>query len=112
MSMGGDMHINVGAKGNTTSKFILNSPRVQFGLPGNTTSMEPVAKGSSSVESLNEILVELSKFLQALTTAKGLVTGGIATMPTINLAADAFFKRLPSMQKNLDKIKSNTTFTN
>ena len=112
ISVGQDVHINVGVKGSTTSKLIINSPRVQFGLPSNSTKMEPVAKGDSAVESVSELLAELSKFLNILTSAKGLVSGGVATLPEVNLAADAFMKKLPDLKKGLDKIKSTTTFTN
>lgn len=112
MSMGGNMHINIGAKGSITSKLIINSGRVQFGLPGNSVAMEPVAKGDSTTSSINSLITELSTFLSVLTSAKGLVTGGIAELPSINLAAQAFNSRLSGMQKELDKIKSTTTFTN
>lgn len=112
MSMGGDLHINVGPAGSTSAKMIVNAPIIQFGLEKNDVKMEGVAKSDSTVESLKSIIVELSKFMAALTTANGLVSGGTATLPAINIAADAFNKMLPQIQKDLDKIKSSTTFTN
>jgi hypothetical protein len=109
MSMGGDLHINVGPKDSKTAKMIVNAPIVQFGV-GN--DLQGVAKADSAVQSLNDIVTELSNFMRALVPAKGLVSGGVATLPAINMAADAFLKKLPDIQKNLDNIKSSVTFTN
>lgn len=109
ISTGGDLHIDVGVKGQTTSKLIVNSPLTQFGLG---PDMESVAKGDSVVASFNELITELSKLLSTLTSAKGLVNGGTATLTEINIAASAFNQKLPSIQKDLQNILSKITFTN
>lgn len=111
LSSGGDVHINVGTKGSTTAKFIVNSPIVQMGLGSSDKPVEAVAKGDSAVSSIETLLSELSKLTSALSTCKGIVSGGIATLPSMNAAADAFSKSLPAIKKSLDKIKSQTTFT-
>lgn len=103
ISSGGSFHINVGGE------VIINTPKTTFGL-GNDA--QPVAKADSLVNTLSSIILELSKFLSALTTAKGMVTGGTAELTTINSAATSLNSKLPNILKQLDKIKSTITYTN
>lgn len=110
VSAGGDMHINIGPKGSKTGSFIINSSRVQFGLPTRTTSMEPVAKGTSSVESITQILTELRAFMEVASTAKDPVAVALST--SLNLAGNAFLSKIPGIQDKVNKIESTITFTN
>lgn len=110
-SSGGDMHVNIGKKGSTTNKLIVNSPIIQFGLPDNKISIEPIAKGDSTVNSLQSLLNELEKLLNTLAKAKGLVAGGVADLTEINIAANSFLGKLPAIQKSLADIKSTITYS-
>ena len=111
LSASGDIHINVGAKGSTTSKLIVNSPKIQFGLENKSTKSEPTVKGDSAVKSIESILDEVVKLAEALSKATGQVAGGTATLLSINIAADAFLKNIKSVKTNLKDMKSKTTYT-
>lgn len=110
ISTGEDMHINVGSLSSSDKRLIVNSKRTEFNT-GTNTQLESVAKGDSLVEALNELISELNDFMSSLKTAKGLVSGGVANLTSVNLAADAFSKKVKDTQKKLDKIKSTILFT-
>jgi hypothetical protein len=103
ISSGGSFHINVG------EEVIVNSPKTTFGL-GNDA--QPVAKADSLVNTLSNIISELSKFLTTLTTAKGLVTGGTAELTSVNTAAASLNSKLSNILKKLEDIKSKTVYAN
>lgn len=108
ISVGGDVHVNVGPKGNTTARLIINSPLIQLGIG---KGVESVAKGDSLVKSLETFMDQLNNFLNALSTAKGLVTGGTAELTMINEAAKKFTTEVASIKSKLKDIPSKTTTT-
>lgn len=111
VSVGGDVHFNVGVKKSKTSKFILNSPIIQFGLESKDNKKESVAKGDTVVNLMKDILDNLKSFLSDLSTAKGLVSGGVATLPTINSSAVKLGSEIKVIESKLENIKSKITFT-
>jgi hypothetical protein len=108
ISVGGDVHINVGPKGNKSAKLIINSPSVQLGIG---KGVESVAKGDSLVKSLESMVDKMSSFLSALSTANGLVSGGVASLPIINEAAKKLNLELSKLKVELKNIPSKTTTT-
>lgn len=113
VSVGGSVHINVGSQSgdNRDKIFILNSPKIQLGLSDNGETLEPIAKGDQTVSLLNELLTDMESFMNSLIEAKGLVTGGTATLLTINLAAKNMSAKIKGIKEKLIGIKSKTTFS-
>ncbi len=108
ISAGNSVHIDLGGK---NSIFVVNSPEIQFGLPDADNTLESVAKGDTSVDIFSSILNDLYAFMVSLTTTKGVVSGGVATLPGINIAAKDMIEKIKLIKQDLNKIKSKTTFT-
>ena len=88
---------------NETNMFLVNAPRVQFGLDKNG-SAEPVVKG----EQLDEILTEI---MQVLADYSDMVTA-LASTPPLLASASGFLKgRFQEIKLKLDDFKSPTSFT-
>jgi hypothetical protein len=88
---------------NETNMFLVNAPRVQFGLDKNG-SAEPVVKG----EQLDDILTEI---MQALADYSDMVTA-LAISPPLLASASGFLKgRFQEIKLKLDDFKSPTSFT-
>lgn len=113
VSSGGSLHINVGSKdaNGKNQKMIVNAPKIEFGMSDEKNNLESVAKGDSVVESLTRILDKLQKFLEKLSSAKGLVTGGTAELPSINVASVNLINDINQIKADLNKIKSSKTYT-
>jgi len=99
------IHFDVGPVGSKDEKyiFIVNSPRIQLGIDSNVQNgvvakNESVAKGDSTVDCLNRILLALSNFSQEVKTATALGLG-VSTIPDISIASD-------KLKKTLDAIKN------
>lgn len=107
----GEIHMNVGPKDYTKKdiKFILNAPKIEFGLTSKG-HLEPIAKGEKTEEIINSILSSLSTFTASLKTATGTGVGTINLLQ-VNAAADKLSADLKQIQKNVQKIKSETTFS-
>jgi len=110
-STGGSFHINVGTKGNNTKDnvFILNSPRIELGL-SSKGDIQPIAKGQSTEDVLNQILTALSSFSSTLGGSVG-VGVGVVDLPMIIAAAQKLGLDISNIQKNVRKIKSEVTFS-
>jgi hypothetical protein len=107
----GDVHINVGPE-NYTKKdkfFIVNSPIIQLGL-SSKGELEPIAKGAQAEKILNKMITALDSFSIALKTATG-AGAGVVNLIQINAAADKLSSDLKFIQKNIQKIKSETTYS-
>jgi uncharacterized protein (DUF2345 family) len=88
---------------NEENMFLVNAPRVQFGLDKNG-SAEPVVKG----EQLDDILTEM---MQALADYSDMVTA-LAISPPLLASASGFLKgRFQEIKLKLDDFKSPTSFT-
>lgn len=113
ISAGDSVHINIGKKSGDNSKsvFILNSPKIQFGIPDQNNTLEPVAKADKSVQLMNELLSGLNDFMNQLSSANGVVSGGIANLPSINIASKAMIEKIKNISKQVNDIKSKKTFT-
>lgn len=111
LSSGGDIHINVGPKGSKNNILIVNSPKIQFGLDSVKNPLESVAKGDSAVNSLNSLINLLVAFMASTIGSTAVGGGGVSSLPAISNAADEFIKRVEAVKKDLEKIKSSTTFT-
>jgi hypothetical protein len=105
LSAGDKVTIDVGTvdSDNETNMFLVNAPRVQFGLDKNG-SAEPVVKG----EQLDEILTEI---MQVLADYSDMVTA-LASTPPLLASASGFLKgRFQEIKLKLDDFKSPTSFT-
>jgi hypothetical protein len=105
LSAGDKVTIDVGTvdSDNETNMFLVNAPRVQFGLDKNG-SAEPVVKG----EQLDDILTEM---MQALADYSDMVTA-LAISPPLLASASGFLKgRFQEIKLKLDDFKSPTSFT-
>lgn len=112
MSANGAIHINIGVDNNATgdkSYIIINSPKIQMGLQSKG-SLEPIAKGDSTVSSLNSILDSLNNFSSSLKSAIGVGVGSISLVQ-VNAAADKLLNDIKTIQNDLDKIKSTISYT-
>jgi hypothetical protein len=105
LSAGDKVTIDVGNvdSDNEANMFLVNAPRVQFGLDKNG-SAEPVVKG----EQLDDILTEI---MQALADYSDMVTA-LAISPPLLASASGFLKgRFQEIKLKLDDFKSPTSFT-
>jgi hypothetical protein len=105
LSAGDKVTIDVGTvdSDNETNMFLVNAPRVQFGLDKNG-SAEPVVKG----EQLDEILTEM---MQAVSDYSDMVTA-LAAVPPLLIIASGFLKgKFQEIKLKLDDFKSPTSFT-
>lgn len=110
-STGGSFHINIGTLGNTTKDnvFIVNSPRIELGL-SSKGDIQPIAKGQSTEDVLNQILNALTTFSSTLGGSVG-VGVGVVDLPMIITAAQKLGLDIKNIQKNVSKIKSEVTFS-
>jgi hypothetical protein len=105
LTAGDKVTIDVGTvdSDNEENMFLVNAPRVQFGLDKNG-SAEPVVKG----EQLDDILTEM---MQALADYSDMVTA-LAISPPLLASASGFLKgRFQEIKLKLDDFKSPTSFT-
>jgi len=105
LSAGDKVTIDVGTvdSDNETNMFLVNAPRVQFGLDKNG-SAEPVVKG----EQLDEILTEM---MQAVSDYSDMVAA-LAIIPPLLVIPATFLKgRFQEIKLKLDDFKSPTSFT-
>ena len=105
LSAGDKVTIDVGNidSDNETNMFLVNAPRVQFGLDKNG-SAEPVVKG----EQLDDILTEM---MTALADYSDMVAA-LAIAPPLLVIPAIFLKgRFQEIKLKLDDFKSPTSFT-
>jgi hypothetical protein len=105
LSAGDKVTIDVGTvdSDNETNMFLVNAPRVQFGLDKNG-SAEPVVKG----EQLDDILTEM---MTALADYSDMVAA-LAIAPPLLIIPASFLKgRFQEIKLKLDDFKSPTSFT-
>jgi len=105
LSAGDKVTIDVGNvdSDNETNMFLVNAPRVQFGLDKNG-SAEPVVKG----EQLDEILTEM---MQAVSDYSDMVTALAAVPPLLIIPATFLKGKFQEIKLKLDDFKSPTSFT-
>ena len=109
-SAAGSFHINVGDTNKTDDNvFIVNSPRIELGL-ANKGKLQPIAKGDETIKIFDQLLTALSSFSE---TMKGSVGIGVGTvdLPTIIAASSKLGLDVNNIRKNIDNIKSKTTFS-
>lgn len=112
MSSNKGIHFNVGPKGSKDQSilFVVNSPKIQFGLSNKGYSLESLGKGDSIVEVFNDIISSLTTFSTSLEKAVG--TGvGTVSLVTINTAAGLLKDKLKNASNKLEKIKSTVSYT-
>lgn len=105
LSAGDKVTIDVGNvdSDNEQNMFLVNAPRMQFGLEKNGPS-EPVVKG----EQLDQILTDL---MSAIASYSELVTVLASVPPTLIVAEQMLKGRLQQIKLNLDNFKSDKSFT-
>jgi hypothetical protein len=96
VSTQGDVHIN-------TNNVIVNAKAVQIGL--DNVNLEPVAKATSTVNTLNAILNSLLELATSLSSATGQGIG-VINLLQVNTAASKLSSQIQQIQKDVDKIKS------
>lgn len=106
------IHFNVGPKGSkdTSKLFIVNAPKIQFGLTNKGSSLESVGKGDSIVEIFTDLISALNTFSSTLEKATGTGVGTIALL-SINTAAGLLKGKLTNASNKLEKIKSTVSYT-
>ena len=110
LSAGDKVTIDVGTvdSDNETNMFLVNAPRVQFGLDKNG-SAEPVVKG----EQLDLILTQLMEALSTYSTmvqAAAIVPGPIMSL-MLTPATQYLAGRLQAIKFDMNNFKSEKTFT-
>ena len=110
LSAGDKVTIDVGAidSDNEENMFLVNAPRMQFGLEKNGVA-EPIVKG----EQLDQIITQL---MEAISTYTDMVQSAALTPGPIMAAmlgpANSFLKsRFQQIKYNLDNFKSTNSFT-
>lgn len=110
LSAGDKVTIDVGSvdSDNEENMFLVNAPRVQFGLDKNGVA-EPIVKG----EQLDQIMTQL---MEAISTYTDMVQSAALTPGPIMAAmlgpANSFLKsRFQQIKYNLDNFKSTNSFT-
>ncbi len=94
------VHVNIGPVKNGDPKknyFILNSPKIQFGMPEDGKS-EPVAKAQSTVECIDSILNKLLEFCIQLKSAAGVGVGTVSLVQ-VNIASDKLYQDIINLKK-------------
>jgi len=111
-SVAGSFHVNVGSKGDTNKdhKYIINAPRIEFGLGTVQQPLQPIAKGDNTANMFNDILSALSSFSTAMQAAIGVGVGTV-NMPAVSAASNKLLEDVTRIQKNVEKIKSSTTYS-
>jgi hypothetical protein len=82
------VHFNIGPLGKRDPEkhfLIVNSPRIQFGLPKDGKN-EPVAKAESVIDYINEMVKIISDFAFAVSNATA-VGVGVSKIPEISVAS-------------------------
>jgi hypothetical protein len=85
---------------------IIQSEKVYLGSKNAT---EPVLLGNSTISTLNNLIDNLSAFLQICSTV--IVTSAPGDLIPFNLAASQLSSQLKIIQGNLEKLKSKTNYT-
>lgn len=109
INMNGALHINIGPSGNqsaTKNFFIINAPKIQMG----TGNVEPITKGNSTADFLNDLMNALNDFATSLSSAVGIGVGTI-NEPTVNAAGIKLQGQISNLQNQIDNIKSKVSFT-
>lgn len=109
ITLAGAFHVNIGASGKqnaSTNFFILNAPKIQFGMG----DVEPVTKANSTAILLNSLLNALTELSTNLISATGIGVGTI-NEPTINAAGIKLQGQIKNIISKVDTIKSTVTFT-
>jgi hypothetical protein len=83
--------------------FLVNAPRMQFGLDKNG-AVEPIVKGE-------QLDVILSQLMEALATYSDMVAATVATPPLVSTSAIFLKGRLQVIKANLENFKSTKSFT-
>lgn len=105
LTAGDKVTIDVGKtdSDNEQNMFLVNAPRVQFGLDKNGFP-EPIVKG----EQLDEILTEM---MQAVSDYSDMVAALAAVPPLLVIPARFIKGRFQEIKANLDNFKSPNSFT-
>ena len=106
ISVGGDVHINVGPSSGGSGVYLLNAPRIQLGLG----SVQPIPKGDDLTDMLNKLLSALSNLASSLISATGIGVGTV-NEPSINMAGAKLAGDISNLTALVKKINSTVTFT-
>ena len=108
ITVGGGIHFNVGTSGKSSdnNKFVVNSPKIQFGLG----QVEPITKGDQMVKVMNELINALQKLASNLSSAVGVGVGTVTEI-TVNTAGTTLITDLSNISSIIDDIKSKITYT-
>jgi hypothetical protein len=76
---------------------------------GSKNAVEPLLLGNRTIDALNNIINNLNAFLQICSVLVSTPPG--TPLVPLNIAADGLSQQLNSIQSNLEKLKSNSTYT-
>lgn len=102
------IHFNIGSN-DTSKKFIVNSPIIEFGL-SSKGFLQPIAKGDETVNIIKRIIKSLQNFSISLEKAVG-VGAGTVSLPIINSASTVLKNDVTMILNDIQKIKSKTTYS-
>ena len=88
--------------------FIINSPKVILGLDKETIPTEPVLLGNKTTDLLTSLIQGLNSFSTALSSAIATPRG--TPLTEVNQASISLSQTLVSLLKQIENLKSNTTF--
>lgn len=94
---------------NDSGKFIVNSPRVEFGL-SSEGSLQPIAKGKETERILRRLLKSIHKFSSTLEKAQG-VGAGVVDLPLIKSASTSLKIEVGQILRDVKNINSFTTYS-
>lgn len=105
LSAGDKVTIDVGSvdSDNEQNMFLVNAPRIQFGLEKNGV-IEPITKADELEKVLLDLMDAMSMYSEMVTT--------FASVPPMLIVAELFLKgRLAEVKGNLINFKSTNSFT-
>ena len=107
LSAGDKVTIDVGPddSDNEENMFLVNAPKIQFGLDRRGTPVEPIVKGDKLEEILNELIEILIDYSDLITSSVPPYTG------QLSVASELLKKNLNNIRIDFPDMKSNTTYT-
>ena len=78
LSANESFHVNIGDK--NKGLFVVNSNKIQLGLPVRGNTLEPITKADTMEKIMNDLLNALSSFSKTLSTANGTGSGLVGLM--------------------------------
>ena len=110
LSAGDKVTIDVGTidSDDKQNMFLVNAPRVQFGLDSKGKTVEPIAKANALEDVLNELMEVLEIYSQMVTASSPPFISGLLAAQTY---LTANFTNIKADLAEIGNVKSDTTFT-